>query len=106
MNKAFIDLPEQDLGIVKQLLQQYVPDYEVRAFGSRVKHNAKKFSDLDLVIMTKVPINLSILADLAEAFSNSKLPIKVDLLDWSRLDEGFQKLIANHSVVIQQGLSL
>lgn len=101
MTTGKIDLAETDLMIVRELLQQYVPQYEVWAFGSRIHHKAKKFSDLDLVIISKSPLPLATLAELAEAFSNSKLPIKVDLLDWSRISPDFQQLILTQYVKIQ-----
>ncbi len=102
MSAEEIDLPQADLDIIKRLLQEYVPQYEVRAFGSRVMKTAKKFSDLDLVIVTSSPLPLSILAALVDAFSYSKLPIKVDVLDWSRIDENFQKMILKKFIIIQQ----
>jgi len=97
-----IDLAPSDLDLVKRLLNEYVPQYEVRAFGSRVTKTAKKFSDLDLVIITTNPLPLAVLADLVDAFSNSKLPIKVDVLDWSRISENFQRLILNRYLTIQE----
>jgi uncharacterized protein len=65
----------------------------VWAFGPRVKHTAKKFSDLDLVIMTSKPLSLFTLGEIKEAFSESYLSIKVDVLDWCRADDEFQRLI-------------
>lgn len=104
MTKNTLQLSPDHLSLVKQLLQQFVPNHEVRAFGSRVKHTAKPFSDLDLVIMTEAPLPLTTLADLADAFSDSLLPIKVDVLDWSRIDEAFRQLIWQESVLIQSKL--
>ena len=45
-----LDLPENQLQLVRGILQEIAPDREVWAFGSRVKGTAKPYSDLDLVI--------------------------------------------------------
>jgi len=100
MTSDAIDLAPKDLAILTHILQQYLPQYEVRAFGSRVHHTAKKFSDLDLVIMSDQPLALSLLGDLADAFSNSELPIKVDVLDWARLNDDFREVILKKYVVL------
>lgn len=98
MNKEKIDLASQDLELIIKILQQYIPEHEVRVFGSRINNKAKKFSDLDLVVMTDEPLPLATLADLAEAFSSSNLPIKVDLLDWARLGEEVREIIMKKNV--------
>lgn len=41
------------------------------------------------------------LADLREAFSESDLPFKVDILDWAATAEPFRRLIEQDSVVVQ-----
>lgn len=69
-------------------------------FGSRAKGTARKTSDLDLVLMTKKPLEFSILADLKEAFSESDLSFKVDIVDWSDISESFQKLIEKDKRVL------
>lgn len=96
-----LDLGKQDLSTVLDILEKYVSSYEVWAFGSRVIDKAKKFSDLDLVVMTHEPLDFKKLGELQEAFSESHLPIKVDILDWSRIDLNFQKLIKNQYVIIK-----
>lgn len=56
-----IDVAPQYLQIVKDILKKNIPEYEVRAFGSRVTGKAKTYSDLDLVIMSSNPIDKKIL---------------------------------------------
>ncbi|MEQ1525285.1 MAG: nucleotidyltransferase domain-containing protein [Gallionella sp.] len=51
-NMPPIDLSPRDWGIVRDILAHHVPQYEVRAFGSRAKRTAKAYSDLDLAIIT------------------------------------------------------
>lgn len=97
-----LDLAAEDLAIVLQILKKYIPQYEVWAFGSRVKNTARKFSDLDLAIISSQPLPLHFLGEIKEAFSESELSIKVDLIDWSRIDEDFQKIIAERYLVLSK----
>ena len=46
-----IDLRPDCRKIVTDILTRYVPDAEVRAFGSRATWTAKDHSDLDLAIV-------------------------------------------------------
>ncbi|MCP2041710.1 putative nucleotidyltransferase [Neisseria sp. HSC-16F19] len=102
MNPTDLDMAPEALHIVRQILQQHIPQYEVRAFGSRVKGSAKPYSDLDLAVMTTDrPLSLQEHADLTEAFSASDLPWKVDLVDWQLLDEAFRQVIAERYIVLQ-----
>ena len=88
-----LDLKKDELGKVQQILNQYIPDTEVRAFGSRVNGAAKKYSDLDLIVMSKIPLTLQQNELLAEAFEGSDLPFKVDVLDWSVASDRFRKIL-------------
>lgn len=98
---AQLDLGENEYEIVRAILKQNLPDTEVRAFGSRVTGRARPYSDLDLVIMTQTSMPLSELAALREAFSESDLPWKVDLVDWASTSANFRAIINQDNVVIQ-----
>jgi predicted nucleotidyltransferase len=74
-----IDIKPRDLETVKEILLRHVPDRQVRVFGSRITGKAKKFSDLDLVVMGENPLTLSLVSALAEDFTESDLPFKVDV---------------------------
>lgn len=88
-----IDIEPSDLETVKAILSRYIPEYEVWIFGSRVNGTAKKFSDLDLAVITDSPLNLDTLIDLKAAFSDSDLPFKVDIVDWATTSENFKNII-------------
>lgn len=97
-----VELKREYLEAVKKILSEYVGEYEVRAFGSRVhKENLKPFSDLDLVVMTEQPLDAPRLGKLQDAFSASDLPFKVDLVDWSSISEDFRRLIQECFEVVQ-----
>lgn len=96
-----LQLTADELKIVRRILRQFVPSYEVWAFGSRVKGTQKLYSDLDLAVITDFPLDLQVHADLATAFSESDLPWKVDLVDWAMTNENFHQIILQQYVVIQ-----
>ena len=85
---------------VSTILHRHLPQYEVWAFGSRVKGSAKAYSDLDLAIISSTPLPLTLLAEVAEAFSESDLPWKVDLVDWATTSERFRQVIAEQKLIL------
>lgn len=95
-----LQLSDSEWQHVSTILQRYLPQYEVWAFGSRVKGNAKPYSDLDLAIISDTPLPLALLAEVAEAFSESDLPWKVDLVDWPTTSERFRQVIAEQKLVL------
>jgi predicted nucleotidyltransferase len=97
-----IDVLPKDLEVVLEILDRYVPGLEVRAFGSRVTGNARRHSDLDLVIMTDQPLDVTVLAGMNAAFSESSLPFTVDVLDWAALAENARGFIQEASAVIRK----
>ena len=97
MNGASIDLSQDDLKTLLKLLDHYLPEAEVWAFGSRVQGNARPFSDLDLAIIQEAPIDFPTKAELRYRLSESSIPIKIDLVEWSRMPPAFQEAIrSNH----------
>lgn len=98
-----IDVTPESLETVRDILSCFVPDREVRAFGSRVSGTAKAFSDLDLAVMGDDAMPSAILADMKEAFSESSLPFKVDVVDWAVTKETFRRIIEKEFVVVRAG---
>ncbi len=96
-----IDLAPEQLAIVRSLLAAQVPDCEVRAFGSRITGKAKPYSDLDIVLFGPARLSLGRLATLREAFAESELPIRIDLIDWHALSENFRNIISAKFEVLQ-----
>jgi predicted nucleotidyltransferase len=89
-----------ELEIVREILRRHVPEREVWAFGSRVKGRVKPYSDLDLAFLGDQPLPLSTQVDLAEDFSESDLPYKVDIVDWATTSERFRQIIRSEYVVL------
>jgi type I restriction enzyme S subunit len=96
-----IQIAEPDWREVRRVLSQEVPALEVWAFGSRARHTAKPYSDLDLALVTTAPLPLAQLASLTHAFESSDMVIRVDVVDWSTISEAFRQVIAADKVVVQ-----
>ena len=99
---TMIDLDDKQLNIVKHILKTHIPDYEVRAYGSRVTGNADKFSDLDIAILSLKNIDWRRLEHLKDSFSASELSIIVHIASWQRIADHFCAIKQGHYVVLQQ----
>jgi len=98
-----LHLPERYLVIIQDILRRYLPHAEVWAYGSRVNGDHYDASDLDLVV--RQPDDLTRpqpgLDEVAAAFSESDLPILVQIVDWARIPEAFREEIQAAYVVLQ-----
>ncbi|MFH1742350.1 MAG: nucleotidyltransferase domain-containing protein [bacterium] len=97
-----IDLKQEYLEEVKRILRAHVPGCEVRVFGSRVQGQSWKYSDLDLVIVGESQLDDQNIYEFKDAFSESDLPIMVDVLDWHAIRPQFREMIAKQYQVIQE----
>lgn len=95
-----IDLSPSQLSEVKALLNQYLPNTQVWAYGSRVHWSARPNSDLDMVAFAN-PEQQAQVSLLREAFEESNLPFSVDLFVWDNVPEPFRKNIQAKYVVVQ-----
>ena len=100
--KGLVDLSPAHLAIVDRILAEHVPECEVRAFGSRATWHAKDYSDLDLAVVGDGPLPRRTLARLTGAFEESRLPIRVDVVDWHAIADGFREAIESDCVVVQE----
>ena len=79
---------------------------EVLAYGSRVDGTAHEGSDLDLAIRAPdgQKLDIDVFMDLKDKIRESNIPILVDLFDFARLPESFQRNIeAGHEVLYRSG---
>lgn len=97
-----IDLQPKDLALVQKILLSSVPACTVWAFGSRVLGTAKLTSDLDIAVLGLPESQPQLIGTLQEAFAESRLPIKVDALDWNQTSESFRKIIEKQKVVLHE----
>ncbi len=101
-----IKMTSAQLAEVERILREHVPECEVRAFGSRVTGRTKPWSDLDLAVIGPKKLGFQRVGLLTEAFQESTLPFRVDVLDWHETSPSFQAIIAQQYAVIQIGESI
>jgi predicted nucleotidyltransferase len=91
--------------MIQQILAIHLPEADVLAYGSRASGAAHDGSDLDLVARNPhnplVPV--ANLGEVRDAFSESNLPILVDIQDWARIPDSFREEIERTGVVIFTG---
>lgn len=97
-----IKATKNELKIISDILRKFVPCCEVRVFGSRYNGNAKKYSDLDLAIVSKDTSDSNVISDMKDAFEESDLPYRVDLLDWNTISPEFKKVIEESGFEVLQ----
>jgi type I restriction enzyme S subunit len=92
---AHIDLEFDHRLVVLNILQANLPEgTKVWVFGSRATGRARRYSDLDLVIDASRRLTLDDFARLTEAFSDSDLPYRVDVVDWLGVEDRWRQAIA------------
>ena len=97
-----IDVTADQRKILLALLKRHLPNTTTWVYGSRVKWTSRPQSDLDLVVFTK-PDQERRVSELREAFEESNLPFRVDLLVWRSIPEQYRKQIeAEHVVLVER----
>jgi len=91
-----LKVENKHLKIVKAILSKY--PYDFYAYGSRVKGNSKRTSDLDICYQEKIS-NLE-LTQLWEDFTESDLPFEVEVVSWENMRSIFKKIIQKDLVLI------
>ena len=90
-----IDLPADHTRLVLSILRAHLtPSTQAWVFGSRATGRARRYSDLDLAIDAGRCLTLDEIGRLTEAFSDSDLPYRVDLIDWHDIDDRWRRMIA------------
>ncbi len=98
-----MNLGDREMAIIRHILGTMMPEYEVWAFGSRVHGRClRKFSDIDLAIISDAPVDSGRLSALREAFSESDLPYRVDVVDFASASRTFRDIIQQDYEVIQK----
>lgn len=95
MIKGISDYEES---IIKNILKVY--PYQFYYYGSRVKGDFTKASDLDILIKSENEIPISIMEEITLKFNESKIPYIVNLSDFNKMDKDFYKLIESNLVEI------
>ncbi len=91
-----IKVSSEHLKHIRKILRELAPDCQAQAFGSRVRGAPKKYSDLDIALIGPKKIDSRRLRRIKEAFAESDLPFRVDILDWNALSPQFKNAITSH----------
>lgn len=95
-----LSLDPDDVQIIRDILARHVPDRQVWAFGSRATgKDVRQFSDLDLAVEGVLPWGLHGILD--DAFDESLLPIKVEIIATGDVDQAFLDRIRKDFAVVQ-----
>ena len=97
-----IQIDPTDLTILLVILKKHIPSGTVWAFGSRVQGNARPFSDLDLALIQDDLIDLRTKAELRYQLSESRLPIRIDLIEWRRAHPEFREAIRQNHLRLKE----
>lgn len=100
-----IDLTPDQHRLVMALIERHLPDTDVWAYGSRVKWTSRPESDLDLVAFSG-PEQSGQVSDLREAFEESDLPFRVDVLVWDELPEPYREEIDETHFTVVESVSV
>jgi len=84
---------EAELKIIDDIISRLAPDCDVLAFGSRYHNKAKNYSDLDLAFVGKEKLGLKRCLQLEDAFAESDLPYRIDVLDYHAISPEFRTII-------------
>ncbi|MBV8575149.1 MAG: nucleotidyltransferase domain-containing protein [Acetobacteraceae bacterium] len=97
------DLPRDHERLVLNVLRAHLPpNTRAWVFGSRATGRARRYSDLDLAIDAGRRLTLDESARLSEAFSDSDLPYRVDLIDWHGIHDRWRRTIAAQRLALTE----
>ena len=88
-----IAVSPDEMQIILAIIKKHVPECDVLAFGSRFKGSHSDASDLDLAIVGKEKLGLSLLGSIKEDLMESNIPFRVDILDYRSLSPAFRKIV-------------
>lgn len=89
----------QYLKMLTDIFEQYCPNAEIWAYGSRVNGDAHEGSDLDMVVKN-FHSNTAKLSELRELITNSNIPFLTNINEFDKLPKYFQDEILKKYVVI------
>jgi type I restriction enzyme, S subunit len=97
-----IDITPAQRKIVVALLTRHIPGVTVWAYGSRVKWTSRPDSDLDLIAFS-TPEQRGEISALKEAFEESSLPFRIDVLVWDDVPDDFRKnILERYAVLVEK----
>jgi len=79
---------------IKGIVEKYLPvgGYRIFIFGSRATGESRRFSDVDLGILGSKRLPGHVLVQIEEELENSRIPFKIDVVDFKRVSDEFSDL--------------
>lgn len=88
---SYQQLYKKSEDFLKKLLKKKLPaDSTIFLFGSRTKKNHSKSSDIDIGVISE-KLDKKAIINIKENIEESFVPFKVDIVDFSKVDENFKK---------------
>ena len=88
------DIRADHLRLVQGILRRHLPaDVRIWVFGSRARGGARTWSDLDLALEGRAPLDEDTLLAVADAFEESELSLRVDVVDLGRVSDRFRRIV-------------
>ena len=80
------------MSIAKSLVLSAInkAEYKVFIFGSRASNSNHRFSDPDIGIIGAKPLLVKLLTELEEELNNTRIPFKVEMVDFFKVDNTFK----------------
>ena len=88
-----LGVTDKEQQIIEGILDAYADSYSFYYYGSRVKGNFEKTSDLDVLIKGEKEMPLLVLSELKEKFDASYLPYIVNFSDYHNITPDFYEHI-------------
>lgn len=88
-----LGVTDKEQRIIEGILDAYADSYSFYYYGSRVKGNFEKTSDLDVLIKGEKEMPLLVLSELKEKFDASYLPYIVNFSDYHNITPDFYEHI-------------
>lgn len=90
---------DYELEIIKNILKKY--NYQFYFYGSRVKGDFTKSSDLDILLKSDTELDESIINKISYEFNISKIPYVINISEYSKMDKYFFENIKNSLVELK-----
>ena len=84
-------ITDKEREIINNIIKEY--PYEFYAYGSRVKGDFTKGSDLDILIKSDNEIPIKIIEELKLKFNESRIPYIVNIAIFNDISDDFYNLI-------------
>lgn len=85
-----IDLSPAVRDCLLEIVHRHLGRQFVYLVGSRARGPAKRFADIDILLMNEQPLSPLVRATLRYDLEESDIPYKVDLLEWAELTPAFR----------------